>query len=282
MADAVKAVAPDALLEPLIGTGVKRGPSRQLAVEGGIENGYLGSAGEEAFAGLDAFQIGGIVQWRKGGEALDRCLHLRRDQHALSIIRAAVDNTVPDHSNIRRPVNDARFAAPERLQHPLDDYRARLPGNLLFYRRAARRFDFEVRRVFLLRPIGVGLPQRLRCLVGYALANFIEPAFLAAGSCVQDKYFHWRLPITKRNNQNRQCRDVVGARRRLGGARGRWGPKRKPAPLCRHWMREVGMKSGLASSPHRPTQPPSQRRAPTSSHQPFPLPILVVNLHNAI
>src|SRR5579875_3814887 len=73
------------------------------------------------------------------------------------------------------------------------------------------------------------------------------------------------------NVQDRQSRGGVGARRRLGGALGWWGPKRKPASLYYPRMRVREEKRACFwPPPHHP---------PTPSHHPFPLPILVVQVH---
>src|SRR5579875_188703 len=40
--------------------------------------------------------------------------------------------------------------------------------------------------------------------------------------------------------------------------------------------------SRLASGPHHHTRPPGQRRAPTPSHYPLPLPFLIVTSYNCL
>src|SRR5579885_2353553 len=82
------------------------------------------------------------------------------------------------------------------------------------------------------------------------------------------------------NVQDRQSRGGVGARRRLGGALGWWGPKRKPASLYYPRMRVREEKRACFWPPPPPPPTPGQRPAP---HRPTPdHPASAAPLHHPI
>jgi len=94
---AVKAVAAYAVvLVILIGQGVHKGLAGHCLMEGGIEHGHHGYVAHDFFAGLDAGDVGGVVQ---GGEG-DALAHCRHDgvvyAHGGGKFLAAVDQTMAD------------------------------------------------------------------------------------------------------------------------------------------------------------------------------------------
>ena len=62
MADAVKAIAPDALLEPLIRSWINDRFHGELAVKGGIKDCYLRHTRQDLLNRLDVLQVQGIMQ----------------------------------------------------------------------------------------------------------------------------------------------------------------------------------------------------------------------------
>ena len=63
VAGAVEAVAADVvLLIVLVGDGVDVGLGGHGHMEGGVEHGHLGRLGHDLLAGLDAHEIGGVVE----------------------------------------------------------------------------------------------------------------------------------------------------------------------------------------------------------------------------
>ena len=59
----MEAVATDAvLLVKLIGNGIHESLGRHGLVEGGVEDAHLGQTGHKLLDGVDALQVGGVVQ----------------------------------------------------------------------------------------------------------------------------------------------------------------------------------------------------------------------------
>jgi hypothetical protein len=71
MVDAMESVAPNAALEPFIGSGIDSRRSRHLAMKPGIENGNLRNASEKIFDDVHSLKLSANVQWRKRGHAVD-------------------------------------------------------------------------------------------------------------------------------------------------------------------------------------------------------------------
>ena len=118
---AVEAVAADlVLLIVLIGKSIGVSHGRHGLVEGSVEHGDHGHAGHELLAGLDADDVGGVVERGEGIALLD-CLHdLVGDDDGLGKLFAAVDDAVADSVDLLHGADDAVLLVDERVQHGLD------------------------------------------------------------------------------------------------------------------------------------------------------------------
>ena len=99
----MEAVAADlVLLIVLIGNGIGIGHGGHGLVEGSVEHGDHGHAGHELLAGLDADDVGGVVERGEGIALLD-CLHdLVGDDDGLGKLFAAVDDAVAVRGTVQQ------------------------------------------------------------------------------------------------------------------------------------------------------------------------------------
>src|SRR5215472_16519864 len=79
MADAMESIAPYAVLEPFVWTGVDDRFRRQRAVESSIEDCYLRDLPNQLRDNLHALQFSSIVQRSKGRSLGNLRFHFRRD-----------------------------------------------------------------------------------------------------------------------------------------------------------------------------------------------------------
>jgi hypothetical protein len=118
---AVEAVAADAELAVKgVGQAVDVGLGRDRLVEGRVEDADLGDPGQELFAGLDAFEVMGVVQGGELDASVDRRPDLVRDQDRFRKVFAAVNDAVPDAADLAFLLDDAVMGAEEQVQDHLD------------------------------------------------------------------------------------------------------------------------------------------------------------------
>ena len=110
MAGAVEAVFPHAILPAVfLGDGVEIGLGPHGHVEGGVEDGHVGDAGEILLAGLNAPQVGGIVEGAQDEALADACLHRLVHQGRLGELHSAMENPVPDGADFGKVGDDAHL-----------------------------------------------------------------------------------------------------------------------------------------------------------------------------
>ena len=78
------------------GDGVHVGFGAHALVEGGVEDGYVGDAGEDLFAGLDAAEVGGVMERAEDDAFADAFLDGFVDLDGLGVGLAAVQDPVAD------------------------------------------------------------------------------------------------------------------------------------------------------------------------------------------
>src|SRR5579872_5844520 len=128
MTDAVESVAPDSLLEPVVGTWVDIGRAIQRGMKRGVENGDLRDA-EDPLAGLDRVQFVTVMFGRDLGLLGDRVANFAGDPGALTKF-AAVDDSVAHH--VDRPGDGFQdlFDALAALDMSLPERWRRLGGRI--------------------------------------------------------------------------------------------------------------------------------------------------------
>ena len=112
MAGAVEAVFPHAVfLVVFLGDGVEIGLRLHGHVEGGVEDGHIGDAGEVLLAGLDAAQVGGVVEGAQGKALAHAGFDGLVNDAGLGELHAAVEDAVPDGLDFGEVLDDAGLAA---------------------------------------------------------------------------------------------------------------------------------------------------------------------------
>ena len=98
------------LLVVLVGQGVGVGHRGHGLVEGGVEHGHLGHVGaHDGGAGLDAQDVGGVVQGGQGDARLHGGEHLPVDAYGVGEGLAAVDDAVAHCVDLLHGGDDAVF-----------------------------------------------------------------------------------------------------------------------------------------------------------------------------
>mmetsp|Transcript_36424 Transcript_36424/g.91508 ORF Transcript_36424/g.91508 Transcript_36424/m.91508 type:complete len:287 (-) Transcript_36424:28-888(-) len=126
VAGAVEAVPPDAVLAcELLGHRVRVGLGGHGHVEGGVEHSHL-RHGEHRLGGLNALQVGRVVQWRQRAGLLDGGKHVVVDDDRGVEAAAAVHHAVADALDVGGVGDDGGAAVSEHLDHALQRVRVRL------------------------------------------------------------------------------------------------------------------------------------------------------------
>src|SRR4029077_9097751 len=112
MIDSVKSIATNSLRKPFVRAGIDGRCFRQSAVKTGVEHGDLENRAHMFLDDLDPFQLGAIVERRKGRHARYCGLYVRRNYGGFFEILATVHDTMTDYVDLRRSGNDAQFSVP--------------------------------------------------------------------------------------------------------------------------------------------------------------------------
>ena len=89
-------------------------------MEGGVEHGDHGHAGHELLAGLDADDVGGVVERGEGVALLNGVHDLIGDDDGLGELFAAVNNAVADRVDLLHGGDHAVLLIDKRVQHSLN------------------------------------------------------------------------------------------------------------------------------------------------------------------
>ena len=118
----MEAVAPDLVVFiVLIGDGVQIRMLGHGLVEGGVEHRHLGHVvAQDGPAGLDADDVGRIMQRRQGGAVLHRLHDLVGDEDGAGEALAAVDHPVTHRVDLLHGGDDAVLGIHQSVQHGLD------------------------------------------------------------------------------------------------------------------------------------------------------------------
>ena len=113
---AVEAVAADAVvLVVLVGDGVHERLAGHGLVERGVEHGNHGHVAHDVAAGLDAGDVGGVVQGREGDARLNGGHNAVVDLHGFCELLTAVDDAVADGVDLLHGADNTVFGAGELL-----------------------------------------------------------------------------------------------------------------------------------------------------------------------
>jgi len=130
VARSVEAVLADAVLVVVgVGQCVEVVHRRNRLVERGVEDGYLGRAGEHLLNREDTFEVGGVVQRGDVEQAADFLLDLLVDQAAGREELASVGHAVADGLHLVERGDDAVCGVRQCVEHQTDA--GRVVGNRL-------------------------------------------------------------------------------------------------------------------------------------------------------
>ena len=182
---AVEAVAADAvLLVIIIGDRVHIGLSGHGLVESSVEHGDHRDVAHNGLAGVDAGDVGGVVQRSEGDALFDRLHDLVVDQHGGGKLLAAVDDAVTDGVNLLHRAYNAVFLARQLVDDSGDRLGVRGHGDvfvedrLVAYERAV--LEMAVDADALAKALGHD---------GFAL-HVDQLIFQRGAACVDDENFH--------------------------------------------------------------------------------------------
>src|SRR5215813_11923814 len=188
MIDAVKSIAANAALEPVIRSRIDCRRRRHLAMKSRIEDGKLWNSSQYALDDLHAFQCGGGMQRSKVGDGRNCGAHLVRDRDGLLEVHASMDDAVPHSINLGKRTQSTHFPIGQRIQQILDDLLSRRDWELLLENDSVRVLHGNGRGITA--KLDSGLPLRSRWMIRQRSANFVKAGLLAAGAGVEDKNFH--------------------------------------------------------------------------------------------
>ena len=187
----MEAVAADlVLLVILIGDGVQIGVLGHGLVEGRVEHRHLGHVvAQHRPAGLNADDVGGVMQRRQGGAVLHRLHHLVGDENGAGEALAAVDHPVTHRVDLLHGGDDAVVRVHQGGQHRLDglgmgghgDVRRRHGGLALHLGLIG---EFSVNADALAQAFG-------QQMAGFRIQQLI---FQRRAAGIDNEYFHERPP----------------------------------------------------------------------------------------
>ena len=118
---AVEAVAADLVLGvPAVRHGVDVSLGGHGLVEGGVEHSHHGGVGHDFLAGLDAGDVGGVVEGGQRDALPDALHHVLVDDHGMGELLTAVDHTVAHRVDLGHVLDDAVVVVGQDLHDQLD------------------------------------------------------------------------------------------------------------------------------------------------------------------
>ena len=121
MAGAVEAVAADSVLLIILhGDAVHIGHGGHGLMESGVEYGYLGRAGHNGFAGIDAHEICGVVEGAQGDAVFDGLFAGFIDDAGSGELVAAVENAVAYRADFGYVCDYAVILVNQSFENQLD------------------------------------------------------------------------------------------------------------------------------------------------------------------
>jgi hypothetical protein len=201
----VETVAADLVLFiVLIGDGIGIGHGGHGLMEGGVEDGDHGHAGHELLAGLDADDVGGVVQRGEGIALLDGLHDLVGDDDGLGELFAAVDHAVADRVDLLHGADDAVLLVDEGVQHGLDGLAVGGHGNGSFLD------GFLAGKLRLVGEAAVDADALAETLGQQLARGGVEQLILQGGrACVDDQYVHKYTPFFEGSLQSARISDRI-------------------------------------------------------------------------
>src|SRR5438132_1311779 len=188
MIDAMKSVAADVVLEPLIRTGINCRRQWHVPMKAGIENGDLRNRSQDALDNLHTLHFGANMQRCKRGHAGNGRAYLGRNGDRLLETRPAVNDAMSYNIDLRNRSQSTHSPVTQRAQQPPDGLLT--PGALdLFFLGDSLRV-LNRNGSGAVAKLDPALPQASCRMIRESRSNFVQAGFLTARTAVEYENFH--------------------------------------------------------------------------------------------
>src|SRR6516225_9177605 len=180
MADAVKPVAADALVQPFVGPAVDVGLGRKRGMKSGVKYRDLGDGTtEDPFHRFDNAPLDGIMLRSEDSEPVDLLRHFGSDKSAVPQFFAAVYDAMTYRVNPASILNNAGLAPPHRLDSRHELLTQPVDGHLAVQECARFGADPYSGRAIPTRPVRLEIPHGLDGIAGDRCRQSVQAAFEA-------------------------------------------------------------------------------------------------------
>lgn len=129
MACSVESILADLILFIILARNrVEVGFGSHCLVEGRVEYGDVGHAWENCFAGLDAAQVGGVVERSENETVSDAFLDGFANDDRSRVLGAAVEDAMPDRLDFRKRLEDTDLGGDQLVANRLERFAVVLDG----------------------------------------------------------------------------------------------------------------------------------------------------------
>src|SRR5262245_45932417 len=196
MADAVKPVAADALVQPFVGSAVDVGLGRKRGMKIGFKYRDLRhTATNDPFHRFDNAPLDGIMRRSEDCEPVDLLRHFGSDESALPQFFAAVYDAMANRFNPAPILNNAGLTAPHRFDSRHELLTQPVDGRLAVQECSRFGANPYSGGAIPTRPVRLEIPQGLHRITGDRSRQSVQAAFEATRADVENKYIHKaRLP----------------------------------------------------------------------------------------
>ena len=188
MIDAVKSVAANVVLEPVIRTGINCRRQWHLAMKAGIENRDLRNGSQDTLDNLHTLHFGANMQRCKRGHAGNGRAYLGRNGDRLLEIRSAVNDAMSYNIDLRNRSQGTHFPVTQSAQQAPDHLLTRGDLDLFFLGDSLRVLDRDGGGPAA--KLDLALPQASWRMIRESRSNFVQAGFLAARTGVEYENFH--------------------------------------------------------------------------------------------
>ena len=179
-----------------VGHAVHIGLGGHGLVEGGVEHGHHGGAGHYLLAGLDAHQVGGVVQGAQGNIFLDSVQNGLIDDNGFGEFAAAVEHAMAHRADLAHFLHHAEGFIRQRVQHHMAGLHMVFNGRFFpIHHLLAANFAF----VMALGAHADAFHQALG--QGAFILHIDQLIFQRGGTGVNDQDFHLRFLLSSASRE---------------------------------------------------------------------------------
>ena len=157
-------------------------------MEGGVEHGHLGHVAHDGLAGVDAGDVGGVVEGGQGNALGDGGHDVLVDQHRVGKLLAAVDDAVTHGADLPHALDHAVLLAGQLIQHGGNGLGVGGHGHVLV--------EHGLAVLGLVGQVAVDADALAQTLGQELLALHVQQLVLQrGGAAVDNKNFHKSFPL---------------------------------------------------------------------------------------